>query len=71
MLPKIVHILLVFYKCKTIISFCYVLDLDECLEDNGGCERMCLNTIGSFRCECGPGYLVLAADPSRCTGRYP
>ena len=33
-------------------------DVDECLE-NGKCTKnneACVNTIGSFRCECAEGY---------------
>lgn len=33
-------------------------DIDECLED-GKCTKdneKCVNTIGSYRCECGEGY---------------
>jgi len=34
-------------------------DVDECLEDNGGCDPLsrCVNTSGSHRCDaCPPGY---------------
>ena len=32
---------------------------NECLENNGGCEHRCVNTIGSFHCQC-EGNFVLA-----------
>ncbi|XP_055612398.1 fibrillin-1 [Uranotaenia lowii] len=40
---------------KTNLSSC--LDHDECLvpADNN-CQQKCVNTIGSFNCECFPGY---------------
>ncbi|XP_033230539.1 uncharacterized protein LOC117181711 [Belonocnema kinseyi] len=33
-------------KCK---------DINECEEDNGNCEFKCVNTVGSYRCECPEG----------------
>uniref|UniRef100_A0A8D3CQN9 Metalloendopeptidase n=1 Tax=Scophthalmus maximus TaxID=52904 RepID=A0A8D3CQN9_SCOMX len=41
-------------------------EMDECsLPDNGHCEQRCLNTLGSYRCACEPGY-ELAADRRSC-----
>ncbi|XP_033127691.1 uncharacterized protein LOC117125331 [Anneissia japonica] len=31
-------------------------DLDECFNDNGGCQQLCENYPGGFRCECFDGY---------------
>ncbi|XP_039260161.2 mucin-like protein [Styela clava] len=31
-------------------------DVDECLDNNGGCERRCHNFIGSYKCSCELGY---------------
>ena len=31
-------------------------DLNECDINNGGCDQICENTAGSFRCSCRPGY---------------
>ena len=42
-------------------------DINECLENNGNCEDACINTEGSFMCECSPGK-VLAADNRTCEG---
>jgi len=42
---------------------------DECLKpDNGGCEQRCVNTLGSFKCACDPGY-ELAPDKKSCEGK--
>ncbi|CAN9504895.1 unnamed protein product [Ophioblennius macclurei] len=41
-------------------------EMDECSRpDNGQCEQRCLNTLGSYRCACDPGY-ELAADKRSC-----
>ncbi|KAA3681817.1 uncharacterized protein DEA37_0009101, partial [Paragonimus westermani] len=34
----------------------FVTDLDECADNNGGCQHLCRNTIGSYHCACRPGY---------------
>jgi hypothetical protein len=31
-------------------------DIDECAENNGGCDHRCVNTPGSFLCSCEAGY---------------
>lgn len=43
----------------------FITDLDECRQDNGGCQQSCVNTIGSYRCECDSGF-VLAEDGHNC-----
>ncbi|KAG8002560.1 Fibulin-2 [Nibea albiflora] len=43
-----------------------VEDMDECLIYEGNiCHHRCINTPGSFRCECFPGY-VMQADGFTC-----
>uniref|UniRef100_A0A3Q0QZ31 Fibulin 2 n=1 Tax=Amphilophus citrinellus TaxID=61819 RepID=A0A3Q0QZ31_AMPCI len=43
-----------------------VEDMDECLIYEGSiCQQICVNTIGSFQCECNPGY-VLQEDGFSC-----
>ena len=32
------------------------VDINECVDDNGGCEDICTNTIGSFYCSCEEGF---------------
>lgn len=43
---------------------CFI-DINECLSDNGGCDHVCVNTIGSMHCSCNASYL-LAADNKTC-----
>ena len=35
--------------------YCYT-DEDECQESNGHCEGTCVNTVGSYHCQCPHGY---------------
>ena len=50
-------------------------DLNECDGEgelglaNGGCERICINTQGSYHCECPTGY-ELGITLLQCTGRH-
>lgn len=52
------------------IGICYFLEMDECSRpDNGQCAQRCLNTLGSYRCACDPGY-ELAADRRSCESKW-
>ena len=33
-------------------------DIDECDKDNGGCQHICTNTLGSFHCSCRNGFTI-------------
>ena len=46
-----------------------LLDVDECLEDNGGCDHFCINTQGSYKCECKQLF-ILANDKRKCLGKH-
>ncbi|KAF7283331.1 hypothetical protein GWI33_000844 [Rhynchophorus ferrugineus] len=41
------------------------IDIDECLEKNGGCEAICINTVGSYKCSCPVG-LRLSINLKSC-----
>ncbi len=43
------------------------IDTNECDSSNAGCEHDCVNTHGSYYCDCRSGY-VLANDSHNCTG---
>ena len=47
----------------------FIIDIDECNEDNGGCEQICNNTVGSYECFCRDGY-ELDSNGINCTGTY-
>lgn len=52
-------------------SFCLSADVDECAV-MGACgpDRVCMNTVGSFRCECRPGYHTTSLG-RHCRGALP
>ncbi|NWX40700.1 MATN2 protein, partial [Steatornis caripensis] len=41
-------------------------ELDHCAESNHGCEQLCLNTDGSYVCQCSEGF-VINEDLKTCT----
>lgn len=36
----------------------YFIDRDECATNNGGCQHICSNTIGSYQCSCNNGFVL-------------
>ena len=47
-----------------------VTDINECLDNNGMCSHTCVNTPGSYHCECPTDY-ILQPDNHNCTeGEY-
>lgn len=34
------------------------LDVDECVVNNGGCQHICVNTMGSYECRCKEGFFL-------------
>ena len=45
------------------------LDANECNTNNGNCQQICSNTVGSYNCSCNKGY-VLDEDKHGCTGNF-
>ena len=45
----------------------FILDIDECAVANGECGHNCINTEGSFYCDCREGF-VLEDDGRQCEG---
>ncbi|CAL1569474.1 unnamed protein product [Knipowitschia caucasica] len=51
---------------KAGFSANFFKEMDECSRpDRGQCEQRCLNTLGSYRCACDPGF-ELAIDKRSC-----
>ena len=46
------------------------VDIDECENDNGMCVDICVDTEGSYTCDCNPGYVQLEGNPFFCQGIY-
>ena len=44
------------------------LDIDECANNNGGCQVFCFNSQGSYSCGCRAGFALLS-DGQTCNGR--
>ncbi len=45
--------------------FSLFIDVDECQHNNGGCDQICRNTIGSYYCLCRDGYVK---NQTQCIG---
>uniref|UniRef100_A0A8C9G3S6 Growth arrest specific 6 n=1 Tax=Pavo cristatus TaxID=9049 RepID=A0A8C9G3S6_PAVCR len=43
-------------KLTSVLSF--GADIDECKVQHGGCNQICLNKLGSYRCSCYSGYAL-------------
>ncbi|XP_072939478.1 tolloid-like protein 1 [Epargyreus clarus] len=36
----------------------YYIDVDECADNNGGCQHECRNTLGGYECACHSGFTL-------------
>jgi len=43
-------------------------DINECDQNNGGCQQVCTNTRGSYMCSCHIGFGQDFQDKRRCDG---
>ena len=43
-------------------------DIDECASNTSQCEHLCINTEGSYRCDCTDGYQIVGT--TQCEGIY-
>ncbi|XP_040151178.1 fibrillin-2-like [Anopheles arabiensis] len=41
-------------------------DVDECADNNGGCEQTCMNKPGSYECGCEPGLQIDTLNGHTC-----
>ncbi len=35
------------------------VDIDECTQNNGSCDQICVNVDGSYFCDCEVGYQLV------------
>ena len=43
-------------------------DINECENNNGGCDQICLNSAGSYQCDCFEGYMHNKST-NECNGK--
>lgn len=43
---------------KSGFAALYFTDQDECASNNGGCQQICKNTVGSYQCSCHNGFVL-------------
>ena len=59
-------------NCCWHVDVGFIADIDECLNGAASCsvDTDCVNSMGSFSCDCGPGYEQDPLDASSCIGRW-
>lgn len=62
---KILVSLFQYYK-ELYLLILIILDVNECEVNNGGCEQLCENISGSFRCSCFKGWRRNLSKPGAC-----
>jgi hypothetical protein len=50
-----------------ILSFCHLIDIDECEDESDLCSQNCRNTEESYDCYCNEGYII-GEDNTTCNG---
>lgn len=50
------------------INSFFALDINECELNEHQCDHTCINTDGSYYCECNTGYYLDDDDGFRCIG---
>ena len=56
-----------FYILENVFHTCIFSDVNECSTNNGGCQHNCVNTDGSYECQCRSGYR-LSSNGRNCIG---
>lgn len=49
-------------------QFFLLPEIDECATGTHGCEQICINTMGGYKCDCKLGY-ELHSDGKKCEGQ--
>ena len=61
--------MLYLYHNYHFTTYIAIADVDECLDNNGNCSHKCVNTEGSYYCECPAGY-ILQPNNRICEGEH-
>ena len=53
-----------------VVLYLFTADINECdpEEDLDECEQICMNTVGSYTCDCNSGYILREPDRRNCLG---
>ena len=65
----IIHAMVSLYLISQLhVAFALLTDINECTNNNGGCEDVCTNIIGSYTCSCQLIGYHLDNDKHNCSG---
>ena len=48
---SVIELILIYENVRMIVLLSF--PIDECDEGIGGCQQICVNTVGSYNCSCG------------------
>ena len=57
------------YRVNKYEKLYSLIDINECSQNNGGCEDTCTNTMGSYVCSCQVIGYSLDNDKHNCSGK--
>ena len=68
---SIVQVWLLILNNISLLFNYHTLDIDECTDPQlgGMCDQVCVNTAGSYYCQCNSGYR-LSSEGFACEGIY-
>ena len=54
------------WSFELTMCFLNITDIDECQRENGECQQICHNELGSRSCSCNEGYYLDSTDNTSC-----
>lgn len=57
---------MIIFLHKIFATSDYIIDVNECQQQNGGCSHGCVNTPGDFYCACPHGMMRDPVNPKSC-----